>query len=279
LHSVGSFHSDEVAIGLGFKGGIVTGTAHMDPFAPLLVDAFGQSWFETGSLSLYFRHGTVKGDPVQALIERPAGSGTDSQVRAWMIEPDGTVVAEGTASLGSPSEPTAIFARDLRPVDPQQLRILRNVHPRDHLGDLEIHVDGDEQRRLVKEQLIAEPLTWYTEASPWDGPIAAPSTVVRLLFSELTASLIASQGPRVGLFGAIEIRFLLGPIHLDRTYRVSGDVVAVSETPKTEVLWFDSWASDPDGRQLVRMRMMLRQMKAASPLYPELAGGAGKGSS
>ncbi len=278
LQSNSSIHSDETAIGLGFKGGAVAGPTHMDQFPPLLVEAFGLSWFETGSLSLYFRQATMDEDPVQALVARATGSGTDVQVGAWMIEPDGTVVAEGTASLGSPSEPTAIFARDLRPVDPQQLRILRNVHPGDHLGDLEIYLDGDEQRRLVKEQLITEPLAWYSEASPWGGPIAAPSTVVRLLYNELTLPLRSSLEPRVGLMGAIEIRFFLGPIHLDRTYRVSGDVVAVSETPRTELYWYDSWASDPDGRQLVRMRMMHRQMKAASPLYPELAVRAGESS-
>jgi hypothetical protein len=187
-----------------------------------------------------------------------------------MIEPSGTVVAEGTASVGSPSKPTAIFARDLRPADPKQLRILRNVHPGDHLGDLEIELSGEEQQRLVREQLITEPLAWYSEESPWGGPIAAPSTVVRLLYNELTLPLRSSLEPRVGLMGAIEIRFLSGPIHLDRTYHVSGDVVAVGESPKTEFYWYDSWASDQDGRQLVRMRMMHRQMKAASPLYPEL---------
>jgi hypothetical protein len=191
-----------------------------------------------------------------------------------MIEPSGTVVADGTASVGSPSEPTAIFARDLRPVDPAQLRILRNVHPGDHLGDLEAEVNGDEQRRLIKEQLITEPLDWYTEESPWGGPVAAPSTVVRLLY-ELTLPLRSSLEPRVGLMGAIEIRFFCGPIFLDRTYHVSGDVVAVGESPKTEFYWYDSWASDQEGRQIARMRMMHRQMKAASPLYPELATVAG----
>jgi len=277
-HLSGSIHNDETAVGLGFRGGTVAGSVHMDQFPPLLLEAFGPSWFETGSLSLYFRQATTDGDPVQAMVERPTASGADLQVRAWMIEPSWTLVAEGTASIGNPSEPTALYARDLRPVDPDQLRMLKHIHPGDHLGDLELQVDGDEQRRLIDEQLMTEPLGWYSESSPWGGPIAAPSAVVRLLYSELLESLKASIGQRVGLFGAIEIRFLAGPIHLDSTYHVSGEIVAVGETPKTEVLWFDSWGSAPDGRQLVKMRMMLRQMKAASPLYPELAG-AGETSS
>jgi len=46
-------------------------------------------------------------------------------------------------------------------------------------------------------------------------------------------------------------------------------VIALSETPKTEVLWFDSRARGEDGALVAEMRMMLRQMKHASPLYQE----------
>jgi hypothetical protein len=270
-NSSGSIHNDETAKGLGFRGGTVAGSVHMDQFVPLLLAAFGSKWFETGSLSLYFKQATTDEDPVQAHIDLPLASGADRQVRAKMTEPDGTVVAEGTASVGDPLEPTAVFGRDLRPVNPEQLRMLRNVHPGDHLGDIEVYLDGDEQRRLVSEQLITEPIPWYTEPSPWGGPIASPSATVRLLYDQLLAPLKATLGPRVGLFGAIEVRYFSGPLFLDRTYAITGDIVAVSETPKTEAFWYDSWAVAPDGQKIARMRMMLRQMKAASPLYPELA--------
>jgi hypothetical protein len=74
-------------------------------------------------------------------------------------------------------------------------------------------------------------------------------------------------GPRVGLFGAIEVRYHAGPVFVNRSYTVSGEVVGVSDTPKTEVLWFDSRAYDGDGGLIAGMRMMLRSLKASSPLY------------
>jgi hypothetical protein len=77
------------------------------------------------------------------------------------------------------------------------------------------------------------------------------------------------MGPHVGLFGAIEIRFDHGPVLIDRPYTVTGEVVALSQTPKTEVLWFDSRALDPDGTPVAEMRMMSRQMKLSSPLYQD----------
>jgi hypothetical protein len=44
-------------------------------------------------------------------------------------------------------------------------------------------------------------------------------------------------------------------------------VFAVGQSPKTEYLWFDSTASDEQGREVASMRMLLRFMKASSPRY------------
>jgi hypothetical protein len=64
-------------------------------------------------------------------------------------------------------------------------------------------------------------------------------------------------------------RYGSGPARwlLDSRYRVTGEVVAVSQTPKTEVLWFDSRAYDTSGELVAEMRMMLRQLKQSSPRY------------
>jgi hypothetical protein len=265
--SAGSIHDDATATQLGFRGGTVAGSVHLDQFPPLLLRAFGQRWFETGSLSMYFRNATIDGEPVQAFVEAPAEAVSDRQVRAWMTQPDGTLVAEGTASIGRPAEPSALFARDLRLVDPTTLRMLRDMRPGDPLGPVHVDVSGERQRVSLREGYLTEPLDWYAESSPWGSPIASPSTTVDLLYTELVRPLRERLGPRVGLFGAIEVRYDAGPVFLGRSYTVSGQVVGVSETPKTEVLWYDSRADDGEGRTIAGMRMMLRSLKASSPLY------------
>lgn len=270
-HVQGSIHDDATATALGFRGGTVAGSIHMDQFPPLLLEAFGQGWFETGSLSLYFRNATTDGEPVQAFAERPPDGGQDAQVRAWMTTPDGDPVGEGTASVGRPAAPSALRGRDLRPVDPSRLRMLKAVRPGDLIRDLPVAVNAGRQLSLIARGAMTEPLPWYAGASPWGGPVASPSAVVDLLYSDLLAEFRRSLGPRVGLFGAIEIRFAAGPVFLHRSYRVSGEVIALSETPKTEVLWFDSRAVGEDGVLVAEMRMMLRQMKQSSPLYQEQA--------
>jgi hypothetical protein len=262
----GSIHDDATATALGFRGGTVAGSIHMDQFPPLALSAFGTGWFEDGSLSLYFRHATTDGEPVRAFIERPPRQ-RDVQTRAWATTSEDVVVAEGTAGRGHPAETSALRSRDLRPVDPAQLRILAGVKPGMVLGDVALRPDGDRQRRRIDQDGMTEPLDWYTGPSPWGGPIAAPSAVVDLLYARLLDGARTSMGDHVGLFGAIEIRFWSGPVLLDTRYRITGEVVAVSQTPKTEVMWFDSRAHDPAGKLVADMRMMLRQLKQSSPLY------------
>jgi hypothetical protein len=268
---VGSIHDDATATALGFRGGTVAGSIHMDQFPPLLLEAFGERWFETGSLSLYFRHATTDGEPVQAFLERPERGEPDAQVRAWATTGEDTPVAEGTASVGNPAAASALHSRDLRPTEPGELRILRAMKPGDVLGDYRLTVNADRQYSAIRQGAMTEPLDWYTEASPWGGPIASPSAVVGLLYTSLLADAKEAMGPHVGLFGAIEVRFQRGPVFLDRSYRVTGEVAALSQTPKTEVLWFDSRALDDDGSVIAQMRMMLRQMKQSSPRYDDEA--------
>jgi hypothetical protein len=262
----GSIHDDATATALGFHGGTVAGSVHMDQFPPLALRAFGNGWFENGSLSLYFRHATTDSEPVRAFIEQPPRQ-HDVQARAWATTTGDVLVAEGTAGSGSPAEPSALRARDLRPVDPAQLRILAGLRPGDLLGDVTLEADGARQRQRIGQGGMTEPLDWYTGPSPWGGPIAAPSLIVDLLYRRLLDDVRPSMGDHVGLFGAIEIRFRSGPVFADGRYRVTGEVVALSHTPKTEVLWFDSRAFDADGELVAEMRMMLRQLKQSSTLY------------
>jgi len=266
----GSIHDDTTATALGFRGGTVAGSIHMDQFPPLLLAAFGERWFETGSLSLYFRHATTDGEPVQTFLERPEPGEPDVQVRAWATTGEDTLVAEGTASAGNPAAGSALHTRDLRPAEPGELRILRAMKPGDLLGDYRLMANAERQYSAIRHGAMTEPLAWYTAASPWGGPIASPSAVVGLLYTRLLADAKEAMGAHVGLFGAIEVRFRRGPVFLDRSYRVTGEVAALSQTPKTEVLWFDSRALDDDGSVIAQMRMMLRQMKQSSPRYDDM---------
>lgn len=173
----GGIHDDATAQELGFRGGTIAASAHLDTFVPVLLDVFGEEWFRTGSLSVYFRHATTDGEPTHALVEIPNGAGDvddadhaavlgaalvplrDTQIRAVLEMSDGTLVGARTASIGSPNEPTALEARDLRH-DPSAARILREVILGEVLGPFPAAVNGERLAQGCKHR-ITEVLDWY----------------------------------------------------------------------------------------------------------------------
>jgi len=264
LEQKGSIHDDATASKLGFRGGTVAGSVHMDQFPPLLLRIFGPRFFEAGGLSLYFQNATIDREKVRAYAEAPQDVMTP--IRVFMKREDGLEVCEGTASLGDHSR-SALRTRDLRGADPGELRILGALAPGRELGVEKVRLGRERQEQKIARELCSGPLDWYTGPSPWGGPIAAPSTAVELLWAAPTRALREHTGKAVGLFGAIEIAHHAGPIFLDETYEVTGRVVALGQSPKTEYLWFDSRASDPQGREVASMRMLLRFMKQSSERY------------
>jgi len=74
----------------------------------------------------------------------------------------------------------------------------------------------------------------------------------------------------VTLDGGIEVRFVNGPVFIDRDYLLSGRVLRTGESPKTEDLWFESSLRDPhSGDVVAEMLMMARWMKNSSPLWAD----------
>ena len=69
--------------------------------------------------------------------------------------------------------------------------------------------------------------------------------------------------------GAIEIRNVNGPAQVDTPYVVTGEVLAMGLSPKTELFWFETAAADESGKVVAEMRMLIRMMKASSPLWDE----------
>lgn len=259
-----NIHDDATAQALGFRGGTIAGSIHLDQFPPLLMAAFGRRWFERGSISLAFKNATIDAEPVLAMLRAPAGA---SQVEARMEREDGLLVAEGTAGCDE-HEPTHLHALDLRPSPPGELRLLAGVRPGDPIRRRSFVAESGSQRERIEEGALTEPLDFYVGPSPWGPPIVNPSAIVQHLRNGAE-----DFGPHikdaVGLFSAIELRFSGGPLLCDTSYSLSGEVVAVGASPKTEYVWFDSHASGEDGSLVVSMRMQLRWMKASSPLYAQ----------
>ena len=260
----GSIHDDATARKLGFRGGTVAGSLHMEQFPPLLTAALGENWLRTGGMSLYFKYATTDNESVQAFVRRaPADA---DHVEIWMDDANGNRVADGTANLGGVDPNSTVRQRIAAMPAPQDIRILAKVTAGD-VGErvpTRINSEAMDARLAV----ITEPLPAYTDASLFGHKIATPAVQVQVLRPAEQSILPRDSDFGVGLFGAIELQLLAGPVFVEHGYETQAKVLAVGETPKTEYLYYEANLFEPDKEETVlSMIMMLRFMKASSRLW------------
>lgn len=273
-----SIHDDDMAEKLGFRAGPIEGPTHFSQFTPLLAEIWGQDWFERGCFSAHFQNMVVEGEQVRAFVERPTPGAT--RVRCWAEKADGTPVLEASASLGPDDGPTLLDERmaKLRPA--QRLVIL---------ADLQVGMQGAEEERVrmdadqhmgdlypfsltQKLQRITENSPWYSksEASPW-GRAIIPLEMVSVLagYTSKQAAFPVRQ-PVIGLFADQEIRMVDGPLYVGEDYLIKREVVALSESKRTESYWVRSRIYSADGSQL-KAEMLLNHatLKHSYADYPQ----------
>lgn len=260
----GSIHDDATAQKLGFRGGTVAGSLHMEQLPPLLVEAFGERWLRHGGLSLYFKYATTDGEPVQAFVRPPADAAGRAEV--WIDDAQGHRVCDGSAGVGGPDAGSTVRQRIAAMPAPQDLRILAGVSPGDSGGIVPTRITGDAlERRLA---VVTESLPAYVDPALYGHRIATPALQVQVLRPAEQRMLPRTGNFGVGLFGAIELQLVNGPVFVEYDYEASARVVAVGETPKTEYLYYEATLHDPAlGTDVLSMIMMLRFMKASSPLW------------
>jgi hypothetical protein len=174
------------------------------------------------------------------------------------------LIAEGTASCRGHDEATAVenLMKSQTHAQPGALRILKNVKPGDEVTGLEVTVSREAVERRL--ETITERLSVYEG----DKGILPPSMNVHLFRGSAQEKLYRTDGPAVGLFGAIELQAVNGPLRADVDYDGRFKILALSESPKTENIWYQAWAADPaTGKDVAFMIMYLRFMKASSPLW------------
>lgn len=272
-----SIHDDEMAEKLGFRAGPIEGPTHFSQFTPLLVEIWGQAWFERGCFSAHFQNMVVEGEQVRAFVERPAPGAT--RVRCWAEKADGTPVLEASASIGD-AGPSLLDERmaKLRPVE--KLVILAELHVGMQGAEEErVRMDADQHMGDLypfslnqKLERITENSPWYSDAgaTPW-GRAIIPLEMVSVLaeYSSKLAAFPVKQ-PVIGLFADQEIRMIDGPLLVGEDYLIRREVVALSESKRTESYWVRSRIYSADGSQL-KAEMLLNHatLKHSYKDYPQ----------
>ncbi|MDE2488722.1 MAG: hypothetical protein KGO51_15115, partial [Alphaproteobacteria bacterium] len=125
-----SIHNDETAKKVGMRGGTIPGTVHLSHFGALMTELFGERWLREGQISMYYTFATLDGEPVRAVIERPAEGPVDNvQLQAFVETPDGRTVAKGTVACGRPAAPGYVRGLELADAPRSEIRILEAMTP------------------------------------------------------------------------------------------------------------------------------------------------------
>ena len=271
-----SLHDDAMAQDLGFKAAPIEGPTHFSQFVPLLHNLWGDAWFETGCLSSHFRNMVVEGEEVRAFVE--LGARDAKQVRIGADKADGQEVLRGTASIGASAEETELEGRlaALRPAE--TLVILEHLSagqtgaaPETVRMDMDQHM-GDLYPFSLADKLkvITENSPWYSGPSPWGGAVIPLEMVSVLAQYTSRQAGMRGKGPAIGLFADLEIRMLKGPLLVGNDYLIEREIVALSESRRTESYWVKSRIMEPDsGEVLAEMLLNHAVLKDSYAAYEE----------
>lgn len=269
-----SLHDDATAGKLGFKAGPIEGPTHFSLFPPLLHHIWGEAWFERGCLSAHYQNMVVEGEAVRAFAALPEQGAT--KTRAWAEKADGTPVLEASASIGPGRTLLDERMAALRP--PEKLVVLEKIK----IGmrgaeDERVRMDPDQHMGALypfslnqKLAVITETSRWYSDAtaSPW-GRAIIPLEMVSVLANYTSGQArFPVKQPAIGLFADQEIRMIEGPLFVGEEYVLRREVVALSESKRTESYWVRTRIFGSSGaRQVAEMLLNHAVLKHSYPDY------------
>jgi hypothetical protein len=238
-----SIHDDQMAEDLGFAGAPIEGPTHFSQFVPLLHEVFGDAWFERGCISAHYQTMVVEGEEVRVMVEHV---GPDKVAQISAEKRDGTPVLTGTASLGPDYRETELDRRRAKLRAADQLVILSELE----VGQL--GAGNPEQAQMAfdqnmgamypfsleeKLQKITEPHPYYSNDNPW-GRAVIPLEMISVLTQYTSGqSGFRTKGPAIGLFAAQEMKMINGPLFVGHPYKLEREIIALSESRRTESNW------------------------------------------
>ena len=97
-----------------------------------------------------------------------------------------------------------------------------------------------------KLERITERSSWYLADgdSPWGRPIV-PTEMVSVIAHRSNVHFPVRR-PAIGLFIDLEVRYVDGPVFVDRPYLVEHTLVGIGQTKRVESYWTESTITDAD---------------------------------
>ena len=252
----GSIHDDAEARRLGLPGGLVPGNVQLVLVQRAVVDAFGPAWYERGSLSFSWARPVYDGEELRLLVGT-SRTGLDEQRAISLVlqKRDGSPAAIGRAGLaGSPEKLQAPWKAAVA----ESPDAAADPLPEEPIGmEFPAKTIALDARQVEGALGGLDPNRWYTETSPWGGPILP--TVAFLPFTgqgrrwrrdeKARTSPHPRSRIRAGMNGALDL-LQTGPMFRDQPYERRMVVVAKGVGSRTAFRTLEVSLADTNGRQV-----------------------------
>jgi hypothetical protein len=175
-----------------------------------------------------------------------------SHGRIAAAKADGAPVLTGSASIDD-QDPTELDERRSKLREPGDLFIMDQLEVGERTTAAVVASVGMNEPNgalypfSLRQKLdaITEPSPWYeTGDNPWHRPIL-PIEMISVL-AQKTGHAFPIRGPAIGLFLDLEIRLAGTPVFVDQDYAIDREILAVSQSRRTESCWIRSWLTDVD---------------------------------
>jgi len=229
---------------------------------PVLVDRFGSAWYERGFLKVSFVAPVYDTDEIRAVLEDlEAAPGDEVLVRAGLEKRDGSRAVAGYAGLARtadaarppwqrPGEPPAAVPGGADDPLPEEA-IGSGPPPR----PLMVTVEESASRRGA----AGDASPWYTEASPWDGPIVPTFMylLVNLGNGGRRPRAAEDRGARAGMNGTFQL-LQTGPMFAGREYTLRSTLAEKGFSGRTAFRTAEFAIEDAEGRRIAWARQKAR---------------------
>jgi len=113
-----------------------------------------------------------------------------------------------------------------------------------HMGDM---YPFSNKQKLEK---ITETHEFYEGESPWGGPVIPLEMISVLTQYTSGRSGFRSRGPAIGLFAGQQIKMIDGPLMIGKDYLLEREIIALSESRRTESNWILTRVLCPDSKEV-----------------------------
>ncbi len=248
----GSIHDDERARSLGFKAALIGGSVHSAFVTKAVVERFGPAWYERGFMKQSYIHPLYEDDQFRIVTKELEPTGTDETLIELAFETrKGVRTTAGYAGLAKSAE-TAVPPWERAGRGPAADAPAPGTTP-EAVFTRTFTIDESASRR----ELVGDDSLWYTDASPWGGPIVPSFMYMLIGTGGRVRQANGGDVPQAGMNSVWEL-LQAGPMFAGVPHQVTSRLIESGASARSGFRTTEFNVVDPAGRQTAVARQKIR---------------------